>query len=65
MATKLETPIPDGSRWAIYTLGGVRTVLDLTGNTSPLTIGAGHGLNATGVFGSLLFCRSPLAEECQ
>jgi hypothetical protein len=64
-ATSLETPIPAGSLSAIYTLGGVRTVLDLTGNTSPLAIGAGKELDASGVFGSLLFCRSPVTGDCQ
>ena len=64
-ATRLETPIPAGARWAIYRKDGTRYALDVLANASPLTVGAGQELDATGAFSSLLFCYSPDSSECQ
>lgn len=64
-ADVLSFPIPAGALWAVYTLNGTRTALDLTGNTTPLTIGVGQELAITGNVTDLLFCYAPDSSECQ
>lgn len=64
-ATSYEVPIPAGSLWAVYVERGVRKTLDVSANASPLTIGVGKELDTCGPISSLLFCRSPVVEDCQ
>lgn len=55
-ATAVSVPIPAGAVELAYLLGGTRQTLALSGIESPLTIGAWQALDATGVFGDLVFC---------